>query len=233
MPAPPAVTIAMCMVMYQAEGECERISVCTERESITFDKNTVPGERAFSTFNVLVLPRPSQFGPPVRNTSRFPGTIATIECECKTLCAARPDRSTFPKEAGMLIKNAHIWIARFDSEAAFAEYLDERLIEEEDEEEEGETPPISQFAEDQGETFYDHDLVSGAFLGEPGTASLIECWNLPENIVKRVTKAIDKLGVTTANASIVADGKEFADPNSATGDGYELWYVGQFNGCSM
>lgn len=45
--------------------------------------------------------------------------------------------------------------------------------------------------------------------------------------------AIEKLGVTNANVSFIADKDEFSNPKSAKGDGYELWYVGQFDGCSM
>ncbi len=127
----------------------------------------------------------------------------------------------------MSIRDAHIWVAQFKSEKALEKYMDE-MYDEDDEE-----APISPFAADQGETFYDHDLVYAEFLKKATPRVLIECWGFPKKATEAVVKAVEKLGVDGLNTSIVADKAEFSDPKSAKGKGYQLWYVGQFKGCSL
>lgn len=127
----------------------------------------------------------------------------------------------------MLINDAHIWVAFFASEDALEAYMEEQY------DEDDEDAPISQFATDQGESFYDHDLVYAQFHDAPSARKLVEGWSFPEDAVEEVSKAISKLNLPNANTCFVADKDEFSNPTSAKGDGYELWYVGQFKGCSM
>lgn len=127
----------------------------------------------------------------------------------------------------MLINDAHIWVAQFESERALEEYLQEEYDEDNDD------APISQFAADQGESFYDHDLVYGQFYNAPNACNLIEGWGFPDKAVADIVEAILGLKVPNANTCFVADKDEFSHPTSVKGNGYELWYVGQFKGCSM
>ncbi len=130
----------------------------------------------------------------------------------------------------MLINDAHIWVARFASEDALEEYMEETYHEE------IEDGPISQFATDQKQNWYDHDLVYAEFCGEVGDVEprkLIDCWGFPPESVKQVLAAIEKLGVSEANVCFVANKGEFSKGISCKGETYELWYVGQFDGCSM
>ncbi len=127
----------------------------------------------------------------------------------------------------MLINDAHVWIAYFESEDALEAYMEEQYDEDDDD------APISKFAADQDESFYDHDLVYGQFHESPNARKLIECWGFPEKAVAGVVEAIVQLNQATANTCFVADKDEFSNPKSVKGNGYELWYVGQFNGCSM
>jgi hypothetical protein len=127
----------------------------------------------------------------------------------------------------MLINNAHIWIGLFESKKRLEKYMEETYGEEEDE------SPISQFARDQMEWYYDHDLVYAEYIRKATVQSLIEIWNFPEQSVAEVIAAIEKLGLLNANVCLVADKDEFKAPRSATGNGYELWYIGQFNGCNI
>ena len=127
----------------------------------------------------------------------------------------------------MLINDAHIWIARFESEEYLEGYMQETFDEEDDE------APISQFAADQSESFYDHDLVYAEYHDQADANVLMDGWEFPKEAVARVVAAIEALSIRSANTVFVADKDEFRKPCSAKGDGYELWYVGQFDGCSM
>lgn len=125
----------------------------------------------------------------------------------------------------MPIKDAHIWVARFKSKKALDEYMDETFDEDDD-------APISRFAADQGVGFYDHDLVYAEFLKNATPRALIECWGFPDKATAAVVTAVEALGVDGLNSSFIADKGEFSKPKSASGTGYQLWYVGQFKGCS-
>ena len=127
----------------------------------------------------------------------------------------------------MAIKDAHVWVGRFKSQKALDAYMEEVLDEGDDD------APISRFAADQGVGFYDHDLVYAEFQKGATPAALIGCWGFPEEAAATVVKAVEALGADGLNTSFVADNGEFSDPKSATGAGYQLWYVGQFKGCSQ
>ncbi len=127
----------------------------------------------------------------------------------------------------MLINNAHIWVGFFDSKKRLNKYMKEAYGEDDDD------SPISEFARDQGESFYDHDLVYAEYLRKATAQSLIEIWRFPKKSVVEVVAAIEKLGPLQLNVSFIADQGEFQSPRSAKGDDYELWYVGQFDGCNI
>ena len=125
-----------------------------------------------------------------------------------------------------LVNDAHIWLARFPSQKRLDQYM------EEDYGKEGSTKPISQFARDQRASFYDHDLVYAQFEKDADLQKLVGCWGFPEKSVKQVVKAAGKLPLQEVNTCFVADRDEFLSPRSAKGKDYELWYVGQFDGCT-
>ena len=54
-----------------------------------------------------------------------------------------------------------VWVGLFPSEGSFKDYLRESYEEEEDED-----APLSKFAEDMGESFYDHDFLEAAYHEE-------------------------------------------------------------------
>lgn len=127
----------------------------------------------------------------------------------------------------MAIKDAHVWVARFKSQKALDAYLEEDFDGDDDD------APISRFAADQGVGFYDHDLVYAEFRKGATPRELVECWGFPAKAVEKVVAAVEALGADGVNTCVVADKGEFAKPRSATGAGYQLWYVGQFKGCSQ
>jgi hypothetical protein len=127
----------------------------------------------------------------------------------------------------MFINDAHIWIGLFDSQKRLDKYMEEEYGDGNDDE------PISEFAKDQKASFYDHDLVYAEFSKKKvAPQELITCWGFPKKAVEKVAAAIEKLGLPAANVSFIADKAEFKKGRSAKGKGYQLWYVGQFKGCS-
>ena len=127
----------------------------------------------------------------------------------------------------MPIRDAHVWVARFQSQKALDAYMEEAFGDGDDD------APISRFAADQGAGFYDHDLVYAEFQKNATPRALTACWGFPEKATAAVVKAVEALGVDGLNTCFVADGGEFSEPRSATGADYQLWYVGQFKGCSQ
>ena len=125
-----------------------------------------------------------------------------------------------------LIKDAHIWLARFDSQKRLDEYLEEDLGDDDN------MGPISQFASDQRAKFYDHDLVYAEFKKKTNVLELIGCWKFPDASVKQVLQHVQNKRIVDVNTCFVADKNEFKRPRSAKGNGYELAYLGQFEGCS-
>src|SRR5262245_56143250 len=99
----------------------------------------------------------------------------------------------------MPIKDAHVWVARFKSNKALDEYMDEAF------DDDDEDAPISRFAADQGVGFYDHDLVYAEFQKNATPRALIECWGFPEKATEKVVKAVEALGVEGLNTSFIAD----------------------------
>ena len=90
----------------------------------------------------------------------------------------------------MSIKDAHIWVAKFDSAKRLEKYMEEDFEAEED------GSPISEFAKDQQVDFYDHDLVFAEFKKGKKVApqQLINGWGFAKKAVTQVVTAIEKLG---------------------------------------
>ena len=138
------------------------------------------------------------------------------------------DRLIEEEKSPYLINHAHIWLAQFASKKRFQQYLKEvvtRLDEDK--------TPINELAADQRVVFYDHDLVYAEFMSKPTIEKLISCWGFSEaGVVDVLAKVQKKKKYAMSNACIVADKAEFSKPRSASGDGYEVWYIGSFEQCN-
>ena len=121
-------------------------------------------------------------------------------------------------------ETSHFWIAHFPSVKRLAQYFVETYGEEDDE---GEEMPISQFARDQGEIFYDHDFLEYVF-GKAGSsveaivaeASYHEQWEV--ELARRAADA----PLRRMNAVVFISADQISEPRSVVGDRYELRYVG-------
>jgi uncharacterized RDD family membrane protein YckC len=155
----------------------------------------------------------------VRSAARFP--------------AAEPNSSTAgglapgdtletdpPGPAGEMI--AHLWLGQFGP-AAPADFFEERSPREDDDD------PLSPFAASQGETWYDHDFVEISYLDEmESVGSLVDGHSYSDTYRDAVVARAAALGIDRANVFVWAGREQFNSPNSTSGPGYQLWYLGEF-----
>lgn len=119
----------------------------------------------------------------------------------------------------MQMDRCHFWLAKFQNGEQIEEYFSERYGDDDDD------LPISQFASDQGETFYDHDWVYFEPIGQGNLEKILHDSKVPEVTGKIILEFAGKLDFE-ANTLIVADQGEFEDPVSLETDSYRLAYVG-------
>lgn len=99
---------------------------------------------------------------------------------------------------------SHFWLGQFPNEKRVAEYVAEVY---DDDDEDREHTPLSQFARDQGEKWYDHDCMEHGF---------------EKNATRRAAKA----GLTKVNMLLFISKDQIDKPRSVEGDGYNLHYMG-------
>ena len=117
----------------------------------------------------------------------------------------------------------HVWVGIFDATAP-EDYFKEVYGEDHD-------PPLSTFAADQGETWYDHDWVEMSWLDEedaPTVADLVHGHSYSEVYRQAVVDRAAEMGIESANVFVMADQSEFDSPRSVEKAGIRLQYLGTF-----
>ncbi|HBN74705.1 MAG TPA: hypothetical protein DD473_02560 [Planctomycetaceae bacterium] len=120
----------------------------------------------------------------------------------------------------MPMETAHIWLGQFHSEEKLVAYLEEQYDNDE--------VPISQFAADQNESYYDHDWVEYNFCVSHELFELIDGASYSNDYLDEVIEVAAKIGIESANTFIMADFEEFDKPKSVNTHSYKLWYIGTF-----
>ena len=113
------------------------------------------------------------------------------------------------------MERCHVWLARFADRAAVDAYFEEVVPYPED-------GPISPFAADQGERFYDHDWVFAEFDAGGDLGALLDTIRAPAGTRDAVLAAAAGFECT---AVVVADEEEVSSPVSVVGPP-RLKYVG-------
>lgn len=121
----------------------------------------------------------------------------------------------------MAMETSHFWLGLFTSEEQLDAYFEEQY--------ENDDAPISRFAADQGKMYYDHDWVECGFDESGDLRILIKGASYSSDYLEKVIDAAIAQGIATANAYILADSDEFADPKSVNSSEYKLWYLGKYN----
>ena len=133
---------------------------------------------------------------------------------------SQPPVTGFPPESRKTLI-AHLWLGQFGPDAP-ADFFEECYGREDDE-------PFSQFAASQGETSYDHDFVEISYLEEmESVRTLVDGHSYSESYLDAVLSKAASLGIAAANVFVFADKEQFTAPRSASGPGYQLWYLGEF-----
>jgi hypothetical protein len=117
-----------------------------------------------------------------------------------------------------------IWIGTFASEAAFEGYLHETYGDEDD-------TPMSKFAADMGQTFYDHDFLEAAYHDEPSTelGPLLADHSFARSYSPDAVAAFHRLAPGMINTVILIWGQEIKNPKSVRGTDYDLHHLGRFD----
>lgn len=122
----------------------------------------------------------------------------------------------------MAMEISHIWIGVFASDAP-EDYFVEHYGDDD--------APINRFAEEQGETFYDHDWTEISYLDAAEASdirSFVEGHSYSDDYIEAVCKRATAIGIEKINVFVLADKNEFEHPRSVAGPNYRLEYLGEF-----
>lgn len=119
-----------------------------------------------------------------------------------------------------------IWLGDFPSEEYLREYFDENYDEEDDD------APMNKFAEDQGESFYNHDWLEWSYNDSGNLRHLMIHHSYSTDYIEEVMQLATKKELSGINTFIMADKSEFSSPQSIEGETYSLYYIGEFK-CSI
>ncbi|MBL8854390.1 MAG: immunity 22 family protein [Planctomycetaceae bacterium] len=105
-----------------------------------------------------------------------------------------------------------------------SEYLEE--IYDEDDEDREQTP-LSQFARDQGETWYDHDFMAHGFKkNAKSVEDLVNGYSYFEQWSAELARRAAEAGLTKINMLLFMSQDQIDKPRSVEGEGYKLHYMG-------
>jgi hypothetical protein len=120
-------------------------------------------------------------------------------------------------------ETSHFWVGQFVEPLAtdyFAEVYDE-------DDEDREQTPLSAFARDQGEKWYDHDLLEYGFSDTAGSIEeLVAGYSYSDQWGGELARRVAKAGLSGINWFAFISKSEIARPRSVQGDGYWLHYLG-------
>lgn len=120
------------------------------------------------------------------------------------------------------LNSVDVWLGTFHSEAALSEYLQESYSDDHSER------PISRFASDQGQWFYDHDIIESTFSGETSNIAIaLSGCSFAESFLAEVVERFWHAPFVFDSA-ILAYGGAIDSPRSADSPHYRLQYLGCF-----
>lgn len=116
-----------------------------------------------------------------------------------------------------------VWLGCFSSADALSDYMEEAYVEGADD------APVSRFAADQREIFYDHDFVeSGYFHQTCDLDGALFGYSFMETYIDELREAWSAKKVGPVNTVILVFGSQIAAPTSVSGEGYRLTHLGPF-----
>jgi hypothetical protein len=121
-------------------------------------------------------------------------------------------------------QTCHFWLGNFPSEERASNYLCE--VWDEDDEDRDHTP-LSEFARDQGEKWYDHDFLEHGFRPKAkSVADLVKGHSYFEQYTDELTTRATALGLANLNTLIFIEQDQIDSPRSVTTSDFSLHYLG-------
>ncbi len=113
---------------------------------------------------------------------------------------------------------SHFWVGHLPDDLRgpyFAEKLDE-----------GDDVPLSMFARDQGEKYYDHDFLEYGWGAANTIQELVDGYSYSDQWAGELARRVADAGLTGVDTFIFISQEEVRAPRSVQGDGYWLKYLG-------
>lgn len=117
---------------------------------------------------------------------------------------------------------AHLWIGRFGPSAPEEYFVQQRNDDDED-------APLSPFAGDMGEIFIDYDFAEISYIEEfQDVREFIDGHSYSDQYIDEVVAKAKDLGVAQINVFVMVAKDQIATARTATGNDFNLWYLGEF-----
>jgi hypothetical protein len=124
-------------------------------------------------------------------------------------------------------ETSDFWVGVFPSEEAFFNYVGEHpryyeLVETE------EAVPLSLFIRDQGENWFDHDMIEmGYNANADSIAELVQGHSYADQYSDELTRRAAEVGCAKANGFLFIRDDEIAEPRSVAAEDFTFKYVGK------
>ncbi len=128
------------------------------------------------------------------------------------------------------MEQVHIWLGNFVSADRLQQYMDERSEYYSEENEDKDNIALNEFIADQNATYFDHDFIESFYNPRRTIKSLLSTCSFSESFARPAAKKASELNLVKPNAVIILGASQINNPISAKGDGYELVYIGKFDG---
>jgi hypothetical protein len=121
-------------------------------------------------------------------------------------------------------ETSHFWLGHFPNEKRVVEYFTEVY---DDEDEDYERTPLSQFARDQHQKWYDHDFMEHGFKkAAKSVQDLVTGYSYFEQWSDELARRAVEAGLTKVNTLVFISKDQIDKARSVEGDGYSLHYLG-------
>lgn len=122
-------------------------------------------------------------------------------------------------------EHSDFWLGSFPSERRAYEYFEEMYN---DEDEDREYTPLSEFAKDQEQNWYDHDFIEYGFNNSVSSIKeLVEGYSYSEQYAEELEKRCEERKLVGINFFLFITVCEIAKPKSVITDEFKLHYVGK------
>ncbi len=116
-------------------------------------------------------------------------------------------------------ETSHFWVGHFPDGRRVDKYFAEQY--------EDDGSPVSEFARDQGERWYDHDFMESGFSkGAKSILKLVKGYSYYEQWAEELARRAADAGLTGVNMFVFISKDQIEKPRSVKGDGYWLHYLG-------